>query len=627
MGNKIIPTRRSSIASDISKGSTVDIKSGFCNADPITKKGKQIQTVQMLVIPLIPIVILLGQAIICLARSISAKNFTEKAYEETLVVIEYGNTIDSITKEKDLVIEYLDGHVSKGNLTSRFEITTKVMSKITIWSLKGIYEDRLAVRSQLQQVHFVIMNGSLSKEQVFVFYDDLVNEFSIAITILSKNVDNTKIWRDLLSYKFLIKMQKNFDIALYFGKQSFFNRSDTYFVQNYIKYNFLAFSQVEVSKEISSILTAEIEKHNLMEKELMDEIMYFNVKMSNETSIISYEEFLKWKKNVKEVLIGIEKLTQTIRDYILKVSKDAKSNNNVQLGGVSFLFAIVLLLGPIVIILIDKITATIHNYALGLSGKTKELRMEKKRSDELLYQMLPKSVALQLKLSKRVSAESFNSVTIYFSDIVGFTSISAKSSPMQVIQFLNSLYYFFDTAIDRYDAYKVETIGDAYMNVKICDIRLIRKRHVSEISSLSLDLLNGIKEFDIQHLPEETLRLRIGIHTGPVVAGVVGSKMPRYCLFGDTVNIANIMEATGVPMKIHISEDTMKCLESFGGYLTEERSEREIPGKGRMMTHFLKGKMDTRSSKNRGIISATRSKNRETPLTEVVLSNGRTIDN
>ncbi|ESN99757.1 hypothetical protein HELRODRAFT_83793 [Helobdella robusta] len=236
----------------------------------------------------------------------------------------------------------------------------------------------------------------------------------------------------------------------------------------------------------------------------------------------------------------------------------------------AIILTVVIFLTPVIIFLISRIVLTIQNFAYGLSLKTKELRKEKKKSDALLYQMLPKSVALQLKLSKKVAAESYNSVTIFFSDIVGFTAISAKSTPMQVVEFLNHLYYFFDTTIDKYDVYKVETIGDAYMVASGLPQRN-GKRHANEIASLSLDLLDGVNAFQIPHIPDEKMKLRVGLHTGPVVAGVVGSKMPRYCLFGETVNIASKMESNGLPLKIHISSECMKALTELGGWVIERR--------------------------------------------------------
>ncbi|XP_023219685.1 atrial natriuretic peptide receptor 1-like, partial [Centruroides sculpturatus] len=156
-----------------------------------------------------------------------------------------------------------------------------------------------------------------------------------------------------------------------------------------------------------------------------------------------------------------------------------------------------------------------------------------------------RTVANQLILGEGVAAEAYDNVTIYFSDIVGFTALSAQSTPMQVVDFLNDLYTCFDSIIENYDVYKVETIGDAYMVVSGLPTKNGNK-HVREIARMSLALLNTVKTFPIKHIPEEKLKLRIGIHTGPCAAGIVGLKMPRYCLFGDTVNTASRMESTGL---------------------------------------------------------------------------------
>ncbi|GLV44985.1 Guanylyl cyclase at 32E [Carabus blaptoides fortunei] len=244
----------------------------------------------------------------------------------------------------------------------------------------------------------------------------------------------------------------------------------------------------------------------------------------------------------------------------------------------------------------DNMLAIMEKYAYNLEGlvqeRTNQLSEEKKKTDALLHRMLPKSVAESLKRGEPVEAESFDCVTIYFSDIVGFTELSAVSTPLQVIDLLNDLYTCFDSIISHYDVYKVETIGDAYMVVSGLPIRN-GDRHAGEIASMAIHLLSKIKKFEIRHRAGELLKLRIGIHSGRCVAGVVGLKMPRYCLFGDTVNTASRMESSGDAFRIHISQTTYDLLQRLGGFHCEERGIVPIKGKGDMRTYWLIGEDPT----------------------------------
>ncbi|XP_026494984.2 receptor-type guanylate cyclase Gyc76C-like isoform X1 [Vanessa tameamea] len=242
--------------------------------------------------------------------------------------------------------------------------------------------------------------------------------------------------------------------------------------------------------------------------------------------------------------------------------------------------------------IMDQMMDMMEKYANNLeelvNERTRLLIEEKQKTEDLLHRMLPKSVARRLTTGEGVEPESFDSVTIYFSDIVGFTAMSAESTPLQVVNFLNDLYTVFDRIIRGYDVYKVETIGDAYMVVSGLPIRN-NDRHVGEIASMALELLNAVKSHKISHRPNEVLKLRIGIHTGAVVAGVVGLTMPRYCLFGDTVNTASRMESNGEPLRIHISPSCKQALDKLGGYVVEPRGTIPIKGKGQLQTYWLVG--------------------------------------
>ncbi|CAJ0577134.1 unnamed protein product, partial [Mesorhabditis spiculigera] len=222
--------------------------------------------------------------------------------------------------------------------------------------------------------------------------------------------------------------------------------------------------------------------------------------------------------------------------------------------------------------------------------RTKELVEEKGKSDLLLYRMLPKTVADKLKVGQTVAPESFELVTIFFSDVVSFTTLAARCTPMQVVDILNGLYSIFDHVIETHDAYKVETIGDGYLCVSGLPKRN-GNEHVKEIAEMSLELRKQVATFRIAHLPNEKVLLRIGLHTGSCVAGVVGLTMPRYCLFGDSVNTASRMESNGMANQIHMSGDCNNYLQSFypGRFHTETRGDVIIKGKGVMQTYWLLG--------------------------------------
>ncbi|XP_056884431.1 atrial natriuretic peptide receptor 1-like isoform X3 [Takifugu flavidus] len=236
-------------------------------------------------------------------------------------------------------------------------------------------------------------------------------------------------------------------------------------------------------------------------------------------------------------------------------------------------------INPVKVSPVDMMMSLMEKYSKHLevlvAERTQDLMHEKQRTDRLLYSMLPKQVADDLRQGKPLQAQSYVSASVFFSDIVGFTHLSSCSTPYQVVEFLNKLYTTFDDIIDNYDVYKVETIGDAYMVVSGVP-RENGILHASEIASMALDLVGVCCTFRIPHQPNTQLQIRAGIHSGPVVAGVVGTKMPRYCLFGDTVNTASRMESTSLALRIQCSSSTFYLLEEIGGYVLECRGTLQV---------------------------------------------------
>lgn len=182
----------------------------------------------------------------------------------------------------------------------------------------------------------------------------------------------------------------------------------------------------------------------------------------------------------------------------------------------------------------------------------RELENEKQKTDKLLYSVLPASVANELRHRRPVPAKKFEKVTLMFSGIAGFAGFCKKNStdPLKIVSLLNELYTKFDDVETRYpDVYKVETVGDKYMAVS--GLPEICASHARWIAKMALDMKDVSRGII---MGDEPIVVSIGIHSGEVVTGVVGHRMPRYCLFGNTVNISSRTETTGIKGKINVSQ-------------------------------------------------------------------------
>ncbi|QDZ23184.1 guanylate cyclase [Chloropicon primus] len=211
------------------------------------------------------------------------------------------------------------------------------------------------------------------------------------------------------------------------------------------------------------------------------------------------------------------------------------------------------------------------------------------RSVQLVNKMLPEHVALALQEGRPVEPEHFEDVSILFSDIVGYTTISSAFAPKEVMSMLDRLYSAFDALTRRHNLFKVETIGDAYMVVG--GVPAAQSDHAARVCRMALEMVEVAGTIQVSTLDESFgyINIRLGIHSGPVVASVVGDLNPRYTLFGDSVNVASRMESTSQSGMIQISSQTKKRLEIQDPALqTQYRGEANVKGKGIMRTYWLR---------------------------------------
>jgi len=213
----------------------------------------------------------------------------------------------------------------------------------------------------------------------------------------------------------------------------------------------------------------------------------------------------------------------------------------------------------------------------------KALRNQQQQTERLLLNILPASIANRLKEEPGTIAEHFDDVTVLFGDIVGFTQIATAVSATTLVNLLNQIFSVFDRLSIKYGLEKIKTIGDAYMVVGGLPTRT--SNHPQAIASMALEMQNAIKTFNKRN--NLNLNIRIGIHTGSVVAGVIGLQKFTYDLWGDTVNIASRMESHGLPGKIQVTKETYRRLRDK--FILDKRGKISVKGRGIMTTYLLMG--------------------------------------
>ncbi len=219
--------------------------------------------------------------------------------------------------------------------------------------------------------------------------------------------------------------------------------------------------------------------------------------------------------------------------------------------------------------------------------QTQRLARERERSERLLLNVLPASIAERLKAGEEPIADSLPEVTVLFADIVGFTQLSSRTSPEELVAILNELFRRFDALAERHGLEKIKTIGDAYMAA--AGLPTPQPDHAARAADMALGLLAAIE--DLNRERGWGLGVRVGLHSGPLVAGVIGKQKFSYDVWGDTVNTASRMESHGAPGKVQVSAATQAYLE--GAFVLEGRGELEVKGKGPMRTWFLTGRRPT----------------------------------
>jgi len=241
-----------------------------------------------------------------------------------------------------------------------------------------------------------------------------------------------------------------------------------------------------------------------------------------------------------------------------------------------------------VLVLCLALDRFMHARNAELYAEMQRAESERARADKVLYNVLPASIADELKREDRVNAVKFDNMGVLFADIAGFTSFSRALPPDALVLVLNQIFSAFDALVEQYGLEKIKTIGDAYM--------VVAHHRLDALGQLALDMGDAMRRYNSGN--GTALAMRIGIHAGPAVAGVIGVKRFLYDVWGDTVNVASRMESSGEPGAVHVSEAVY--LQTRQHFSFAAREPIHIKGRGRMSTYWLLGRageaQDSRSA-------------------------------
>ncbi|XP_067658293.1 uncharacterized protein [Haliotis asinina] len=582
----------------------------FCRGDQARIAGKPrqlLKTISIVIIPVAVLTALIGNTFFhTFTRYV--QSFGIRA--TLLYSVELGTVIHSLQEERDISALYLSSieEKTKSLLLRRYPETDKSLEKLTFWTTGPTlvlpeFQSKDKFLSYLNRHRYELDTLNQSVTMELEMYTSLISVFISWLYDAVTEDHSGAIWRSLVAYQEVIVAKEYMGLeralgTVFYATGRFPSReAHLWFSESQDVTNATFLS----ARRYSGLVHALYEKNIHGNEMLLDVLGRMRAEIRrNDLKGKGSVKMAQWWFNNMTMYMDLLLTTQTdLSEEITQIMDEGQIYTFNRVMGISFVLACVFILCPVIIYTMYSLTNELQQYSTTLTQRARALDKEQKRTEMLFYQMIPKSVAEKMKQNEIVGAEHYSEATILFSDIQGFTLITARSSPLQVVNMLNSLYLCFNERIDKYDVYTVETIGDAYMIVSGIPNRNDHS-HAAEIGKMALDIMGNVSQLEIPHLPGTKFKLRVGCHTGPCLAAVVGPTMPRYCLFGNTISIGAKMESLGKRSMIHISPTTHDALHLTGGFVTVEREDRVAKDDwqlktafgGRIKTYWLTGHED-----------------------------------
>lgn len=486
---------------------------------------------------------------------------------------------------------------NKKSLEDRFQQTDRALEEVPTWpDLTGteetaVFKSKLKFQIQHEVFRVKVREGKFNEITSILAWYEFIND--IILDHLDDEIKSTNrsgVWRYLISFKNLLRAIENIGIVSVYGIKylTVGNVTQDNFIK-YVEHDTLIWEYLNSSIHLAPYLEEKLQK--IYEQ---DAYKFYresdNLILSNALDVkkgsSNITTAMKYFKSISAYMLQLRQVLEELRDDIEDVAQDelnaADQEKIIGIAVLSFISLVTL----VFYFFVKNALSVIRIFAKEVMEKVKLLDNEKMKTEKAFHDFLPKSIVKELK-QKRVLAENFDFVSIFFADIVDFSALTANCTPNELVDFMNLFCACLDSRIAKFNVYNVHTMGDEYMVVSGMPTKN-DDRHATEIAAMALDLLAGSVVFQIPHKPNSRLQMRMGIHSGPAVGVVAGSKIPKYFVMGETVNVANMVERMSEGMKIHITKTTQTLLTGSGKFRTEYRGIMDI-GNKQIETYWLLG--------------------------------------
>nr|XP_006824111.1 PREDICTED: uncharacterized protein LOC100375697 [Saccoglossus kowalevskii] len=565
-------TQHSSDAGDqVGSSSNTKIAGGkvsLCRTTPHTQTGKRTQMLKMLTLTLVPIIVLAALAIIDLRATVRRNIDAIETRRNVRFSRQVGSLVHSLQIERDMTALYISSLEQarpmperKIALISTYPVTDEVLDSLNDWPSYGTrtyqrFENKEKFAKSLFEYRLTLDIHNTTIYEVIDFYTD---ETQILIDWLYEAVGKCEgqgLWETLVAYQFLIVGMEQIGIertlgAVFYTHGGFTRDEDhLWYMQKFQVGERNIWMSQKYSRLISEILNKKVHELDHDFRGTIEELRE-PIRLNNKSRIPSWQDSSHWFDNMTLYIDTLRGCQKRMADIILINLETLVHRDEAELGASIGTMALVLITCIIIIKTIEKLANDIQNYAVLLAEQSRSVMKQRKHTKMLRYQLLPKSVVIQLNSNKTVNAEFYSEATLFFSDMVGFTQLCEESSPSQIVEIMNNVYLHFDSRIKKYDTHTVEVVGDCYIVVSGIPNRN-GSRHASEIAIMELDLVNCIKYMVVPHKPSTKMAIRV----------------------------AN---------RIHLSEATFMILKKMSIFALAARGDTLIKGRGMMPTYWLLG--------------------------------------